>query len=172
MKAQLKPRINLEGRTPLEKVIPLTPPFVVFVDPAGMDKGGESFLNKRLADMVAYAKKAKPIEYIGTTTNGTLLSPDRIGPVSESGIDKINISVDGMNVETDRRFTGFDFDFDTFVENVRWLYANKGNCGDVRQRSMQAIWNSDRMNALRLQHLKGRRRENRRAEPRNSSRRG
>jgi len=205
--------------------------------------------------MVAYAKKAKHIEYIDTTTNGTFLSPDRIGPVLEAGLDKINISVDGMDVETYARFTGFKFDFETFIENVRWLYANKGNCevvvkipgeliteaqrqkfldtfgdhcdrifvenfapcwpefdiekhtgvkitkgiyqqdvgstdtcpyifygysvnsdglvsscfldwgrkliiGDVRQQSMKEIWNSDRMNALRLQHLEGRRREN------------
>jgi hypothetical protein len=34
VKAQLKPRINLEGRTPLETVIPLSTPFIVFVDPA------------------------------------------------------------------------------------------------------------------------------------------
>ena len=34
MKAEFKPRINLEGRTPLETVIPLHTPYVVFVDPA------------------------------------------------------------------------------------------------------------------------------------------
>ncbi len=173
-----------------------------------------------------------------------------MGPVLEAGIDKINISVDGMNEETYAQFTGFKFDFTKFVENVKWLYANKGNCeivvkipgeliteaqrqeffdtfgdhcdrifvenfapcwpefdiekhtgvkiskgiyqqdigdtdtcpyifygysvnadglvsscfldwgrklviGDVRQQSMKEIWNSERMNALRLQHLEG-----------------
>ena len=34
MRAQLKPRIDLDGRTPLETVIPLATPFIVFVDPA------------------------------------------------------------------------------------------------------------------------------------------
>lgn len=305
MKAQLKPRINLEGRTALETVIPLSTPFVVFADPASscnfkctfcptghrdmiaetgrfqgamkyevfqkivddlgefdrpikvlrMYKDGEPFLNKRLADMVAYARKAKYIEYIDTTTNGTLITPDRIGPVLEAGIDKINISVDGMDDQTYMQFTGFKFDFRNFVENVKWLYDNKGACeivikipgelisaaqrreffdtfgdycdrifvenfapcwpefdveaytgvkiskgiyqqevgdtdtcpyifygyavnadglvsscfldwgrklviGDVRQQTMKEIWDSERMNALRLQHLEGRRREN------------
>ena len=32
--------------------------------------------------------------------------------------------------------------------------------GDVRTQSMKEIWNSERMNALRLQHLEGRRRQN------------
>jgi hypothetical protein len=34
MKAQIKPRIDLENRTRLEEVIPLRTPFVIFVDPA------------------------------------------------------------------------------------------------------------------------------------------
>ncbi len=120
MKARLKPRINLEGRTPLETVIPLSTPFIVFVDPASscnfkctfcptghrdmiaetgrfqgvmkfevfqkiiddlgefdkpikvlrMYKDGEPLLNKRLADMVAYAKRSGHVDYIDTTTNG------------------------------------------------------------------------------------------------------
>src|SRR3989304_7273115 len=34
MKAEVKPRINLEGRTKLETVIPLSTPYLVFVDPS------------------------------------------------------------------------------------------------------------------------------------------
>lgn len=178
MKAQLKPRINMEGRTALETVIPLSTPFVVFADPASscnfkcsfcptghrdliaetgrfngvmkyevfqkivddlgafdkpikvlrMYKDGEPFLNKRLADMIAYAKAAKHIEYIDTTTNGTFLSPERVAPVLEAGLDKINISVDGMTEETYAQFTGVKFDFKKFVGNVKWLYDNKGSC--------------------------------------------
>ncbi|MEF2547334.1 radical SAM protein [Aurantimonas sp. E1-2-R+4] len=305
MKAEIKPRINLDDRTALETVIPLETPFVVFVDPASscnfqctfcptghrdmiretgryqgamkfdvftkivddlaefskpikvlrLYKDGEPFLNKRLADMIAYAKASGYVDYIDTTTNGTFLTPDRLGPVLKAGLDKINISVDGMTREQYRRFTGFDFDFETFVQNVKWLYANKGQCevvvkipgeliteaqrqeffdtfgdhcdrifienfapcwpefdieahtgvkitqgiyqqpvattqtcpyifygysvnadglvsscfldwgrkliiGDVRTTSMKAIWNSNAMNALRLQHLEGKRCEN------------
>jgi radical SAM protein with 4Fe4S-binding SPASM domain len=305
MKAEIKPRINLEGRTPLETVIPLATPFVIFVDPASscnfqctfcptghrdmirdtgryqgamkfdvfrkviddlaafdkpikvlrLYKDGEPFLNKRLADMIAYAKASGRVDYIDTTTNGTFLTPERLAPVLAAGLDKINISVDGMTKEQYRSFTGFDFDFPEFVKNVKWLYDNKGQCevvvkipgelitqaqrqeffdtfgdhcdrifienfapcwpefdiekhtgvkitngiyqqpvtptdicpyifygysvnadglvsscfldwqrklviGDVRQQSMKEIWNSDTMNALRLQHLQGQRCQN------------
>jgi len=34
MKAEIRPRINLEDRTPLQDVIPLATPFVLFVDPS------------------------------------------------------------------------------------------------------------------------------------------
>jgi radical SAM protein with 4Fe4S-binding SPASM domain len=220
-----------------------------------MYKDGEPFLNKRLADMIAYAKKSGRVEYIDTTTNGSLLTPQRLAEVLEAGLDKINISVDGMTPEQYRQFTGFDFDFDKFVETVKWLYANKGNCevvvkipgelitepqrqefydtfgdhcdrifienfapcwpdfdveahtgikitegiyqqpvtptdtcpyifysisvnadglvsscfldwgrkllvGDVRTQSMKDIWHSDSLNALRQQHLEGRRKQN------------
>ncbi len=178
MKAEVKPRINLEGRTPLQDVIPLSTPFVVFVDPASacnfqcpfcptghrdmieetgrfqgvmkldlfqkviddigqferpikvlrMYKDGEPFLNKRLAEMIAYAKASGVIEYIDTTTNGSLITPERLGPVLEAGLDKINVSVDGMTNEQYKRFTGYDFDFAKFVEQIKWLDANKGNC--------------------------------------------
>lgn len=305
MKAQIKPRINLEGRTALETVIPLATPIVVFVDPASacnfqcrfcptghrdmirdtgrfqgamkfevyakivddlaafgqpikvlrLYKDGEPFLNKRFADMIAYAKKSGYIEYVDTTTNGSLLSPKTLAPVLEAGLDRINISVDGMNRAQYQQFTGFDFDFESFVATVKWLYANRGQCevfmkipaeliteaqkqefydtfgdhcdrifienfapcwpefdveahtsvkikegiyqqpvtatntcpyifygysvnadglvsscfldwgrkliiGDVRRQSMKEIWNSDAMNALRLQHLEGKRCEN------------
>lgn len=178
MKAKLIPRINLEDRTPLQEVIPLDTPFVVFVDPASacnfscpfcptghqdliaetgrfqgvmkmpmfqkiiddlgefprpikvlrIYKDGEPFLNKNLAAMIRYAKASGQVEYIDTTTNGSLMTAERLGPILEAGLDKINISVDGMNREQYRQFTGFDFDFDKFVEHVKWLDANKGSC--------------------------------------------
>jgi radical SAM protein with 4Fe4S-binding SPASM domain len=305
MKARIEPRINLYDRTPLETVIPLATPFIVFIDPASscnfkctfcptghrdliaetgryqgllkyntftkiiddlaefdtsikvlrLYKDGEPFLNKRFADMIRYAKQSGHVDFIDTTTNGTFISPERLGPVLDAGIDKINISVEGMTKEIYREFVGVEFDLERFKENVKWLYANKGKCeivvkipgdlitedekkeffdtfgdhadrifvenfapcwpnfdtekhtgikiskgiyqqeigdtdlcpyifygysvnsdgqvsscfidwerkliiGDVRFQTMKEIWNSDLMNALRYQHLEGRRREN------------
>jgi len=178
MKAEIKPRINLDDRTPLQEVIPLSTPFVLFIDPASkcnfqctfcptgdrdliektgrfqgvlklerfkkiidelslfpekikvlrMYKDGEPLLNKNLAKMIEYAKQSGNVPYIDTTTNGTLITPERMGPIIEAGLDKINISVDGMNIEQYQKFTKFDFKFDEFIENIKWLYVNKGNC--------------------------------------------
>lgn len=178
MKAQIKPRINLEERTLLQEVIPLETPFVLFIDPSsacnfqctfcptgdrelirstgryqgGMKfdlfkkiidelplfpekikvlrlyKDGEPMLNAKLPDMIAYAKQSGNVPYIDTTTNGTLMTPDRMAPLLEAGLDKINISLDGMTKEQFLRFSKYDFDFDGFVENIKWLYTNKGPC--------------------------------------------
>lgn len=91
-------------------------------------KDGEPFLNKRLPDMVRYAKQSGHVEIVDTTTNGSLIDTERIGPVLEAGLDRINISVDGMDAESYFKTTGVKFDFDKFVANVKWLYANKGGC--------------------------------------------
>nr|WP_295444595.1 radical SAM protein [uncultured Thiodictyon sp.] len=91
-------------------------------------KDGEPFLNKNLDKMIAYAKQSGKVEYIDTTTNASLMTPERLGPILDAGLDKINISVDGMTHQQYQKFTGFDFDFEKFVANVKWLYAHKGNC--------------------------------------------
>lgn len=178
MKAQIKPRINLENRTRLEEVIPLSTPMIVFVDPAStcnfkcrfcptgdrqliketgrwqglMDftiykkiiddlkefdrplkvlrlyKEGEPLLNNRFADMVRYAKESGVVEYIDTTTNGYLLEPKKIKPILDAGLDRINISVDGLSDQQFLEFTGVKVDFEKFADNIRNLYEIKGDC--------------------------------------------
>ena len=177
MKAQIKPRINLEGRTRLETVIPLETPYVIFIDPSSacnfkctycptghldlikdtkryqgvlkleiykkiiddlkdfkknikvlrLYKDGEPFLNKNLAEMISYAKSSNKVDYIDTTTNASLMTKERLKPVLDAGIDKINISIDGMNNETYESFTKTKLEFSEIIENVKWLYRNKGN---------------------------------------------
>lgn len=178
MKARIKPRINQDGRTRLEEVIPLATPYVLFVDPSsacnfrckfcpsgdamliresgrwqgGMDLGlyrkiigdlkkfdeplkvlrlykdGEPLLNPNFADMVRIAKKSGVARSVDTTTNGSLLTPERMKPVLDAGIDRINISVNGLSDDQFLEFTGVRVHFDTFVDNIRKLYEMKGQC--------------------------------------------
>ena len=53
MKARLEPRINLEGRTALEAVIPLATPFIVFTDPASSCNFKCTFCPTGHRDMIA-----------------------------------------------------------------------------------------------------------------------
>lgn len=91
-------------------------------------KDGEPFLNKKLPDMIAYAKKSGRVGKVDTTTNGSLLTPERMAAVLEAGLDQIAISIYGLNREQYKTFSGVDCDFDTLATNIKWLYANKGNC--------------------------------------------
>ena len=57
-------------------------------------------------------------------------------------------------------FYGYSVNADGLVSSCFLDWGRKLIIGDVRQQSMKEIWNSDKMNALRLQHLEGRRRQN------------
>ncbi|MGD0229660.1 MAG: radical SAM/SPASM domain-containing protein [Syntrophorhabdales bacterium] len=178
MKAEIKPRIELQNRTRLEEVIPLSTPFVLFVDPSDicnfhckfcptgsrpptrkrgrkpglMDfdlyrkiiddlgdlerplkvlrlyKDGEPLMHPLFADMIRYAKERACALQIDTTTNGSLLNPKRNLELISAGLDRINISVNGVSRETYERFTGYRLDFDRLVDNIRHLYEHKGDC--------------------------------------------
>ena len=178
MKAENKPRINLENRTKLESVIPLETPFVLFVDPSSicnfrctfcptgdheliketgrfqgvldfdlfkkiiddlaefqsplkvlrLYKDGEPMVNKRFADMIRYAKASGHVEYVDTTTNASLLTNARALELVDAGLDRINISVDGLSDADFLKNTLTKVNFKDFVEKVRFFYNNKKNC--------------------------------------------
>ena len=93
-----------------------------------MNKIGEPFLNKNLSKMVACAKKSGSVESIDLATNGSLFTHKNLGQLVEAGLDRLNISVEGMNREQYAKYAGFNIDFPKFIENVKWLYPNRGKC--------------------------------------------
>lgn len=172
MKAQIKPRINLENRTHLEEVIPLSTPIILFVDPSNLCnfrckfcptgnheiikstgrfngimnfhiykkviddlrefdkplkvlrlyKEGEPLLNKNFDKMIKYAKDSEYVQYIDTTTNGYLLTEDLTKKILDAGLDRINISVNGMSDKQFLAFSGIKINFNKYVENIKEFY--------------------------------------------------
>ncbi len=178
MKAKNISKLNLENRTPLQDVIPLETPFLLYIDPSSacnfrcqfcptghkdlidksgyrrgsmsfelfkkiirdlgefersikvlrLNKIGEPFLNKNLSKMVGYAKKSGKVGYIDLATNGSLFTRESLAQLVDAGLDRLNISLEGINREQYLEHAKVDIDFDKFVEHVIWLYENKGNC--------------------------------------------
>ena len=178
MNKQEKQRIQLIGRTPLQDVIPLDTPFVVYMDPASacnfrckycptgerdeikkttrwmgrMDldlykkavddlaefnvpiktlklyKDGEPLLNKNFAEMVAYAKASGSVNTIEITTNGSLWTPERTDQIIAAGLDRVVISLYGMSDDDFLQFTRVKVNFEEYLNNIRYLYAHRGNC--------------------------------------------
>ena len=91
-------------------------------------KEGEPLMNKRLAEMIAYARQSDKILRIDTTTNGVLLTPKISEEIIAAGIDQINISVNGMNSSQFMDLTLTKVNFDKYVENIKHLYNIRGNC--------------------------------------------
>ncbi|MCP9775682.1 radical SAM/SPASM domain-containing protein [Cyanobium sp. WAJ14-Wanaka] len=174
-----KPRIDLKNRTKLETVLPLSTPFVIFIDPSDacnfkcsfcptgdselmkevgrplkqldwelyvkiiddlhcfdekvkvirLYKDGEPLLNKKLANMVKYAKNSGYCDRVDTTTNASLLTADVGIELAEAGLDRINISIEGMNEEQYMKFSGYRLTkFQDIVDNVSSFYKYKENC--------------------------------------------
>ncbi|MEA2019849.1 MAG: radical SAM/SPASM domain-containing protein [Campylobacterota bacterium] len=93
-----------------------------------MNKIGEPLLNKNIADMIRFAKDSECVEYIDLATNGALLSKDLATDIISSGIDRLNISVEGVDKNQYLQNALVDIDFDKFVSNIKWLYENKKDC--------------------------------------------
>ena len=179
MKAKIKPRIDLEGRTRLETVIPLRTPFIINIDPCDtcnfqckfcptgdrelmkntpgrghgimefnlykkliddlaefddkikvirLYKDGEPLINPHFADMVKYAKDSGHCDRVDTTTNASLLTPELGKRIADAGLDRINISIEGVNSKQYADFSKYNLDYESIVNNVASFYKHRGNC--------------------------------------------
>jgi molybdenum cofactor biosynthesis enzyme MoaA len=67
-------------------------------------KDGEPLINKNFVDMIKYAKDIGASNRIDTTTNAALLSPKLGREIALAGLDRINISIEGINNEQYKKF--------------------------------------------------------------------
>lgn len=91
-------------------------------------KDGEPLLNPNFAKMVKYAKDSGNILKIDTTTNASLLNPKRNLEIIDAGLDRINISVEGINSNQYLKFSNYKINFSKFVANIKHFYDNKKQC--------------------------------------------
>ncbi|MBL8026566.1 MAG: radical SAM protein [Fibrobacteres bacterium] len=91
-------------------------------------KDGEPLMHPKFPEMIAYAKQKKCSIEVDTTTNASLLTPEKSRQLIDAGLDRINISVEGVSSEQYKQFSGYELDFEKYVENVRYFYENKKNC--------------------------------------------
>jgi radical SAM protein with 4Fe4S-binding SPASM domain len=89
---------------------------------------GEPLLNKDIALMIKYAKDMDVAEQIEITTNGTLLTNELSDQLMRSGLDRINISIEALTDEKYYDITGSRVDYNSLVDNIKYLYHNKKNC--------------------------------------------
>ncbi|MFA5423978.1 MAG: radical SAM/SPASM domain-containing protein [Phycisphaerae bacterium] len=88
---------------------------------------GEPLVNPKFAEMVAYAKRSPKVLSVDTTTNASLLNPRLNEEIIGSRIDRINISVEGVNSQQYMDFTGRQINFVEFVQNIEHLYSIRGD---------------------------------------------
>lgn len=91
-------------------------------------KEGEPLLNPKFAEMVRYAKASGKVLRVDTTTNASLLTKERSLEIIDAGLDRINISVEGMNAQQYGEFSGHKMRFEEFVDNIAFFYDHKKQC--------------------------------------------
>jgi len=86
---------------------------------------GEPTLHKDLPAMIQYAREAGVAEIIELFTNGSKLEPELNQKLVEAGLQRINVSVEGLTDERYMQVAGVKQDFSELVDGVRDLYNRK-----------------------------------------------
>ena len=91
-------------------------------------KDGEPLLNPHFADMVKYAKDSGCCDRVDTTTNAALLNHDLSLKIINAGLNRINISIEGMTSDQYMEFSRAKVDFQKLVEEIGFFYENRKQC--------------------------------------------
>jgi len=86
---------------------------------------GEPLMHSQIAEMVAYAKRTEKFERIEIVTNGSLLKPGLSDKLIEAGLDRLRISLQGVNATKYLDVSEITIDFEKFVDNIRYFYEHK-----------------------------------------------
>lgn len=91
-------------------------------------KDGEPLLNPKFPDMIKYAKESGCCDRVDTTTNAALLTPELSLKIIDAGLDKINISIEGVKDEQYMEFSRAKVNFKQLAENIKFFYEHKKQC--------------------------------------------
>ncbi len=86
---------------------------------------GEPTLNPNVVEMVSYARKSNSAEIIEMFTNGSKLEPELNKGLVEAGLQRINISLEGLSDERYLQVAGVKQNFQEIIDGVKSLYEIK-----------------------------------------------
>lgn len=86
---------------------------------------GEPLCNRKLPQMVQKIKEAGFWGRVSIHTNASLLDEGYATELGQSGIDKIVVSLQGLDAKTYKNVCGAEIDYDRFYNNLAVLYRNK-----------------------------------------------
>src|SRR4051812_33573493 len=88
-------------------------------------KDGEPLMNRRLPEMIAYAKSSGVANEIWTTTNGSLLKPELNRKLVDAGLDQVKVSIQGVDAKAYLDIAKFKIDYERFRENLSDLFQHR-----------------------------------------------
>lgn len=91
-------------------------------------KDGEPLMNRRLPDMIRYARERNVADRIDFTTNATLLTRNLSAALIDAGLSRINISVNALTSDRYLEVCGVRIDMNRFIENIDFLHKISEDC--------------------------------------------
>lgn len=89
---------------------------------------GEPLLNKDLPQMISFLKTNNIANRVEVTTNGSLLTEKLSLELINSGLDQINISIQGITARKYKSVCNQNINIDKLIKNITFFYNNKNNC--------------------------------------------
>ena len=88
---------------------------------------GEPILHKQLPQMIKYSVEKKIANKVELITNASVLTKELSDKIIDANLDRLVISLQGVNAKKYKEIADVDMDFDEFVKNIRYFYENKNN---------------------------------------------
>lgn len=88
---------------------------------------GEPLMHPEISKMVAYVKEQNIANRVEIVTNGSLLTNNLSDDLIAAGLDRLRISVQGINGQAYENTMGKPFDFDKFIEQLKYFFIHKKN---------------------------------------------
>jgi MoaA/NifB/PqqE/SkfB family radical SAM enzyme len=92
---------------------------------------GEPTLHPLLPKFIEYARKSDVADIIEVFTNGSKLNQKLNKELVDAGLQRINISLEGLSSERYLKVAAAKINWDEFVSNVRDLYSYSRKNGDL-----------------------------------------
>jgi radical SAM protein with 4Fe4S-binding SPASM domain len=105
---------------------------------------GETLLNPQLSDMIAYIKKIDLADTIEIITNASLLTGELTDKLLDSGLNKIKISLQGINADQYRENCGVNLDFTKFLKQLEYFYKQSRNRCEVYLKIIDVLLNTEK----------------------------
>ena len=86
---------------------------------------GEPTMHPHVAELVKYARDADVADIVEMFTNGSRLEPVLNQQLVDAGLQRMNISVEGLTAESYKRVADYKINYPKFIENITDLYNRK-----------------------------------------------
>lgn len=89
---------------------------------------GEPMLNENLPQFVEIIKKNNLAKEVAITSNGSLLNQKISEELVKAGLDRLSISLNGIEDENFKKNVGVNVNFEKIYHAIQYFYQIRGNC--------------------------------------------